>query len=157
MAFSEVLLLAPIEGLGNEGDSVKVRAGFARNFLLPRKMAIPVNRSNQRQIEALKAARVQRESTELQKAQALLAQLEKVSIAIAVKTGDGGRMFGAVTAQDVLARLKEEQIDLDRRRLSLHHPIKTLGKHTTKIKLHPQVIFDFQFEIVSENPISDKN
>jgi len=153
MAFSEVLLLAPIEGLGNEGDSVKVRAGFARNFLLPRKMAIPVNRSNQRQIEALKAARVQRESTELQKAKALLAQLEKVSIAIAVKTGDGGRMFGAVTAQDVLARLKEEQIDLDRRRLALHHPIKTLGKHTTKIKLHPQVTFDFQFEIVSENPI----
>ena len=153
MAFAEVLLLSPVEGLGGEGDEVRVRAGFARNFLLPRKMSVPVTHANRRQIEALKAARSQRETKELEQAQFILKQLEKVSIAIAVKTGEGGKMFGAVTAQDLISRLAEEGVALDRRRVHLHHPIKTLGKHSTKIKLHPEVTYDFHFEIVSENPI----
>lgn len=153
MALSEILLLTPVDGLGGEGDQVKVRAGFARNFLLPRKKAVPVSRSNSRQVEALKSARLAREAKELEHATALVRQLEAVSIAIAVKTGEGGKMFGAVTAQDLLNRLAEEGIQLEKRRLALHHPIKTLGKHSTKIKLHPDVVHEFHFEVVSENPI----
>ena len=98
MATSEILLVKPVDGLGNEGDEVKVKAGYARNFLLPRKFAVPVTKSNRKQVEALKRARDVREQRELEGAQALAARLEALHIAIAVKTGEGGRMFGAVTA-----------------------------------------------------------
>ncbi len=153
MAFAEVLLLSPVEGLGAEGEQVKVRAGFARNCLLPRKLAVPVNRANKRQIEALQAARNAREAKEIQHARELVQQLERINIAIAVKTGEGGKMFGAVTAQDLLNRLAEDNIQIEKRRLSLQHPIKALGTHSVKLKLHAEVQYDLNFEVVSENPI----
>ena len=95
MATSEVLLVKPVEGLGGEGDQVKVRAGFARNFLLPHKIAVPLTGANRKQVESLKRRRAEREQTELNAAQELAKKLEKASIAFAVKTGEGGRMFGA--------------------------------------------------------------
>lgn len=155
MAYSEVLLLKPVEGLGGEGDQVRVRAGFARNYLRPRKIAVPVSHANRKQVEALQAARARRETHELEHAKALEEKLSKISIAIAVKTGEGGRMFGSVTAQDVIARLADEGIEIEKKRLSLHSPLKTLGKHTTSIKIHPEVTFELELEIVSENPINE--
>jgi len=88
MAHTEILLLKPVEGLGNEGDQVKVRAGYARNFLLPRKFAAPVNEANRKQIDALKQRRATRENEELNNAQELARKLEKAGIAFAVKTGE---------------------------------------------------------------------
>ena len=153
MANSEVLLLQPVVGLGAEGDQVKVRAGYARNFLLPQGKAVPVTVANRKQVEALKKARGLREAKELDGAQALGKQIEKAGIAIAVKTGEGGKLFGAVTANDIHDKLTAAGINIEKRRIHLGQPIKTLGKHEVKIKLHADVSVDLTFDVVSENPI----
>lgn len=153
MAHNEILLLKPVEGLGGEGDQVKVRAGFARNFLLPRKIAVPVTRANKKHVEALRKRRAEREATELSGAQELARKLEKMSLAFAVKTGEGGRLFGAITAADIHAKFTEAGLPIERKRIHLHTPVKTLGKHEVKIKLHADVSVDLSFDVVSENPI----
>jgi len=153
MANSEVLLLKPVEGLGAEGDQVKVRAGYARNFLLPRKVAAPLTTANRKQVDALKKRRAEREIKELSGAQELAKRIEKVSIAFAVKTGEGGKMFGAITAQDLHEKLVQGGIDIEKKRIHLHTPVKTLGKHETSIKLHADVSVTVSFDVVSENPI----
>ena len=153
MANNEVLLLKPVDGLGAEGDQVKVRAGYARNFLLPQGMAVPLTLSNRKQIDALKKARGLREAKELGGAQELAKQLEKTAVAIAVKTGEGGKLFGAVTANDLHDKLAAAGVVIEKRRIHLGQPVKTLGKHEVKIKLHADVTVDWSFEVVSENPI----
>lgn len=153
MATCEIYLLQPIDNLGGEGDLVTVKAGYARNYLLPRGLAIPVNRGNQRYIEALQKRKADRLAKELETAKALAEKLANVRIAIAVKTGEGGKMFGSVTSQDLIERLAQEGIQLERRQLNLHTPVKTLGKHVTKIRLHPEIQVELEWEVVSENPI----
>ncbi len=153
MAHSNILLIKPVDNLGGEGDEVRVRAGYARNFLLPRKLAVPLTASNRKQVEALRKARAIREAREIDVARALADKINKTRIALAVKTGEGGRMFGAVTAGDLHAKLAEAGIEVDRKRIHLHTPVKTLGQHETKVKLHPDVVADLVFDVVSENPI----
>jgi large subunit ribosomal protein L9 len=153
MATKEILLTKPVEHLGAEGDQVKVKAGYARNYLLPRKLAVPITVANRKQIEALRKAREIREQKDLEVAQELARKIVQAHIAIAVKTGEGGRMFGAVTAADLQQRLAESGVELDRKKIGLYNPIKTLGRHSTRIKLHPEVAIDFEFDIVSENAI----
>jgi large subunit ribosomal protein L9 len=153
MATTEVLLVQPVEGLGGEGDQVKVRAGYARNYLLPRKIAVTLNASNKKHVDALKKRRAEREQSEVTQAQELAKKLEKTSLAFAVKTGEGGRMFGAITAQDVHDQLVAAGIDLDKKKIHLFTPVRTLGRHEVKVKLHPEVSVDLTFDVVSENPI----
>ncbi|HWA28688.1 MAG TPA: 50S ribosomal protein L9 [Lacunisphaera sp.] len=153
MANNEILLLKPVDGLGAEGDQVKVRAGYARNFLLPQGMAVPLTGANRKRIEALKKARGLREAKELDGAQALAKQISKAAIAIAVKTGEGGKLFGAVTANDIHDKLTAAGITVEKKRIHLGQPIKTLGKHEVKIRLHPEVSVELSFDVVSENPI----
>ena len=153
MANTEVLLVQPVEGLGGEGDQVKVRAGYARNYLLPRKIAVTLNASNKKHIDALKKRRAEREQTEINSAQDLAKKLEKTSLAFAVKTGEGGRMFGAITAQDIHDKLAASGLQIDKKKIHLFNPVKTLGKHEVKIKLHPDVTVEVPFDVVSENPI----
>jgi large subunit ribosomal protein L9 len=153
MANSEILLLKPVEGLGGEGDQVKVRAGYARNYLLPRGFAAPVTLANRKQVDALKRRRAERESLELNGAQELGKKLEKTSFAFAVKTGEGGKMFGAITGSDVHDKLTAAGFSIDKKRILMHTPVKTLGKHTVKVKLHADVAVELAFDVVSENPI----
>jgi large subunit ribosomal protein L9 len=153
MAYNEVLLIKPVDGLGGEGDQVKVRAGYARNYLVPRNIAVPVTIANRKQVEALKKRRAGRESEELNGAQELAKKLEKTGLAFAVKTGEGGKMFGAVTANDIHEKLVAAGVEVDKRRILLHTPVKTLGKHTVKVKLHADVTVELNFDVVSENPI----
>lgn len=155
MANNQVLLLQPINGLGAEGDTVTVRAGYARNFLLPRKLALPITQANKKHVDALLKAREAREQKEFEQARELSAKVEKTSIAIAVKTGEGGKMFGAVTANDIIERLKEEGIELSKKQLQIAAPIKELGSHTATVKLHADVDTELKFEVVSENPIEE--
>ena len=155
MANNQVLLLKPIHGLGAEGDTVTVRAGYARNFLLPRKLALPVTQANKKQIESLLKAREAREQRELEEARSLAEKVAAINIAIAVKTGEGGKMFGAVTANDILERLKEEGVELIKRQLMLPAPIKELGSHTVTVKFSGEVSAELKFEVVSENPIEE--
>lgn len=133
MAHTDVLLLKQVERLGGEGEQVSVKAGYARNFLFPKKYAMPVNRANKKQIEALIKAREAREAREKSEAEQLAEKIAGVSIAIAVKTGEGGKMFGSVTAQDLIERLAKEGIELEKRQLQLQ-PVKELGKHTASGK-----------------------
>jgi large subunit ribosomal protein L9 len=153
MANSEILLVKPVDGLGGEGDQVKVRAGSARNYLLPRGIAVPLTGANRKQVEALKKRRAVREAQELTGAQEIAGKLEKTALAFAVKTGEGGRMFGAVTATDIHDQLTAKGFTIEKRRILLHTPVKTLGKHTVKVKLHPEITVELNFDVVSENPI----
>ncbi|MEC8209594.1 MAG: 50S ribosomal protein L9 [Verrucomicrobiota bacterium] len=155
MANKQVLLLQPINGLGAEGDTVAVKAGFARNFLLPHKLALPITQANKKHVESLLKAREAREQKEFEDSRALSERIEKISLAIAVKTGEGGKMFGAVTANDVLMRLKAEGIELVKKQLQIASPIKELGSHTVAIKLHADIEAELKFEVVSENPIEE--
>lgn len=153
MAQSEVLLLQPVANVGDEGEKVRVKAGFARNFLVPRGLAIPATRTNERQIESLRQRRAEREAKELAAAQELMEKLQGLSLVVVVKTGEGGKMFGAVTNQDIIAKIAEHGIEVDRKQVHVPSPIKTVGDHTVAVKLHSEVQGDLHLEIVSENPI----
>jgi large subunit ribosomal protein L9 len=153
MAHHEVLLLKPVDGLGAEGDQVKVRAGYARNYLLPQKFAVALTQANRKRVEALKKRRSEREVSELSGAQALADKISKVALAFAVKTGEGGKLFGAITAADIHQKLVDSGIDIEKKKIHLHTPVKALGKHEVKIKLHADVSVDVSFDVVSENPI----
>jgi large subunit ribosomal protein L9 len=153
MALSNVLLIKPVEHLGSEGDQISVRSGYARNYLIPRSFAVVVNQSNVRQIETLKARRKAREAKDMATAEALMAQVKAFKMVFAVQTGEGGKMFGAITAQDLVSRFAAEGIALEKKQVSLATPAKALGVHAAKIKLHSSLVFDFEFEVVSENPI----
>lgn len=153
MATSEILLVKPVENLGGEGDQVKVRAGYARNFLLPRGIAVPLTGANRKQVESLKKRRAEREMKELNGAQEVAKKLEKTSLAFVVKTGEGGKMFGAITTNDIHDKLVASGLTIDKKKIHLHTPVKTLGKHEVKIKLHADVSVDLSFDVVSENPI----
>ena len=152
MALSEVLLKKPVAGLGAEGDQVKVRAGYARNFLLPQGIAVPVTQANRKQIEALKKARAVREAKELDDAKAVAAKLEGVALSFAVKTGEGGKLFGSVSTADIATKLEEQGIEIARKQIHLANgPIKLLGAHTASIKLHADITVELSVELVSEN------
>jgi len=153
MSTTEILLIKPVENLGAEGDQVKVRAGYARNYLLPQKIGVPITRANSKQVDALKKRRLAREAQEVDGAKGVAAALEKVAIAFAVKTGEGGKMFGSVTTQDLHDKLVAAGLPIDKKKIQFPLPVKTLGKHTAKIKLHPEITVELAFDVVSENPI----
>ena len=153
MANSDILLLQAIKGLGSEGDTVSVRAGYARNFLFPGKLAIPVNQGNRKQIESLKVAKEKRVAEELEALKSLAEKIEQTNISIVVKTGDNGKMFGSVTSADILTRLEEENTLLEKKQLNLAQSIKDLGSHKIQVKLNSEIEATFNLEIVSENPI----
>lgn len=156
MANSQVLLLKPIDGLGAEGDTVTVRAGYARNYLLPRKQALPITQANKKYVNSLLKAREEREQKEIETAGELGEKIKNLHIAIAVKTGQGGKMFGSVTAGDLIERLQEEGVELVKKQLGLPQPIKELGSHLVPIKLHRDLEVELKFEVVSENPIEEE-
>lgn len=160
MAKTEVLLKGPVNDLGAEGDIVQVAAGYARNYLLPRNIALPVNRANKKFIESLQKARALRETKELGDAKVKLEKLKKMSLAFALKTAISGKseeeeikVFGSVTAADMQKRLAENGVEVERRAIHLDHPLKKLGAHRVIIKLHKDIQFELPVEIVSENPI----
>ncbi|MBH54459.1 MAG: 50S ribosomal protein L9 [Opitutaceae bacterium] len=148
MATAEVLLIKPVDGLGAEGDEAKVKAGFARNYLVPQKLAVPLTEANRKQIEALKKARAKREIKDQQIAEELKTRLEDIHIAVQVRVGEEGKMFGAVTAQDIFDHIAKQGVEVERKKILVPAPIKALGRHTIQIKLHPEVVVDFEFEVV---------
>lgn len=156
MANTEVLLVQHMEKLGSEGDVVTVRPGFARNYLIPQKKALPLNLANQKRLDALKQSRAMRESDELQKAQEFATKLKDLNIAVAVKTGFGGKLFGSVTASHILEKLSEKGFTLDKKHFVSFTPIKELGKKIVTLQLHKEVEAAIEVEIVSENPIESE-
>lgn len=154
MATQEVLLLQPVANLGAEGEAVHVKSGYARNFLLPRKLAVPMNQSNRRYLDALDQRRAQRERDEMADAERLASQIKKSSIAIAVKTGEGGKMFGSVTAGTICDELHNQfDLDLDRKKVALVKPLRELGEFDVKLKLHTDLEGELKVFVESENPL----
>jgi large subunit ribosomal protein L9 len=154
MAKTEVILTHNIVGLGGESDQVKVAAGYARNYLFPHSLAIPLNASNKRRLESLRQRRAERETHELNSMTELSRSLSKLIAVITVKTGDDGKMFGSVTAGSIVDQLKTQfDIALDKRRIHLDKPIKTLGEHEVELKLHADVNCTLKVRVESSTPL----
>jgi large subunit ribosomal protein L9 len=142
MAFTEVILTEKIEHLGAESDIVRVRAGFARNFLIPRGKAMEKTKKNLTRVNALKARRAEREAQEMNDAQELARRINKLKISLELETGETGKAFGAITAADLADKIRAElggKIEIDRHRIALDHPIKSTGDFEVPVKLHSDV------------------
>jgi large subunit ribosomal protein L9 len=135
----KLILTQEVEGLGSPGDIVEVRDGYARNFLVPRGLGIRWTRGGQKQIESIKAARATREVRDLDHAQQIKARLEGTTVQLPVRAGQGGRLFGAVTVSDIAAAIAEAGAEVDKRRIILGNPIKSLGSHQVTVKVHDEV------------------
>jgi len=139
MANAQVILKEKIEGLGAEADVVKVRAGYARNYLVPQGKAYEATKANLRHVEALNSARAKREATELVEAQELATRISKLKPSFTLSTGQGGKAFGSVTSIDIHKELEAAGIVIDRHNILLDKPVKKSGKTEVEIKLNPQV------------------
>jgi large subunit ribosomal protein L9 len=150
MPATEIILTENVPGLGAEADVVKVRRGYARNYLLPRGKAYEVTPAALRQIDNLKKKRAEREARELNEAEEIARRIGKLRVTFALATGETGKAFGSVTAQDIVNRLKNEAgIEIDRHKIVLERPIKDTGEHEVTIKLHHDVTAQFNFEVKS--------
>src|SRR5262252_7876019 len=150
MASTQVILTENIPGLGAEADVVKVRRGYARNFLLPSGKAFEVSPGTMRQLDALKAKRAEREARELNEAEELSRRIGKLKVTFVLHAGATGKAFGSITANDIAERLKQELgMEIDRHILALEHPIKATGEHEVPIKLHHDVTAKFKFNVKS--------
>jgi large subunit ribosomal protein L9 len=150
MPLTELILTENVPGLGAEADVVKVRRGYARNYLLPRKMAYEVTPSALRQLNALKQKRAEREARELNEAQELARRIGKARFVFTLETGETGKAFGSVTTQDIVNRLKNEVgAEIDRHKIVLERPIKDTGEHEIAIKLHHDVTAQLVFQVKS--------
>ena len=158
MPSTEIILTENVPGLGAEADVVKVRRGYARNYLLPQGKAHEVTPASLRQLDALKAKRAEREARELNEAEELARRIGKARIAFTLETGETGKAFGSVTAQDIVNRLKNELgAEIDRHRIVLVRPIKDTGEHEIAIKLHHDVTAQFVFQVKSaEKPSAEE-
>jgi len=150
MPSTEIILTENVPGLGAEADVVKVSRGYARNYLLPRGKAHEITPASLRQIDNLKKKRAEREARELNDAEELTRRIGKLKVTFTLATGESGKAFGSVTAQDIVTRLKNEiGADIDRHKIVLEHPIKTTGEHEVTIKLHHDVVTKFHFLVKS--------
>ena len=155
MPKTEVILTHNVIGLGAESDHVKVAAGYARNYLFPQGLAIPLTSANKRQIEALQKRRVDREAKELNTMTELASTLNKLTLVLHVKTGEDGKMFGSVTAGTIVDELRHQyDAQLDKRKVHLAHPIKTLGEHEVPLHLHHDVNCTLKVKVESSTPLS---
>jgi large subunit ribosomal protein L9 len=154
MAKTEVVLIHNLVGLGAESDQVKVAAGYARNYLFPQGLAIPMTAANKRRLEVLRQRRAEREAHELSSMTELGASIAKMIIKIAVRTGADGKMFGAVTAGTIADELKHQcDISLDKRKIHLEQPIRALGDHEVELRLHPTVTAALKVKVESTTPL----
>ena len=152
MATIDVILKTKVDNLGAEADVVKVKAGYARNFLIPSGKAYEATRGNLRQLENLKAARAQREAQELSDAQSIVSKLKKLKLNLKLATGQGGKAFGSITTIDIAKAIKDanSRLNIDRHSIQLDKPIKSTGKFDIDIKLHPEVTGHIKLNVEAE-------
>ncbi len=146
----EVILRENIEGLGKRGDVVKVKDGYARNYLIPRKLAVAVTPGNMKQIELEKKSWAIKHQKEVEAANAIKDMIEKITITVTKKAGENNQLFGSVTAQDIADALAKEKVEIDKRKIELPETIKELGTFPVIIKIHPEVTVETKVYVVSE-------
>jgi large subunit ribosomal protein L9 len=135
----EVILKEDVSKLGARGDVVKVAEGYGRNFLLPRRLAIQANAGNKAVIAQMKAASVRRSAKEKSQAEELAKQFEGLSVSFERRSGEHDHLFGSVTSGDIAEAIAKKGINLDRRQIQLHEPLKSLGEFSIPVKLHKDV------------------
>ncbi len=146
----KVILKEDIHDLGTMGDMVNVADGYGRNFLLPKKLAIPATKVNIKTVEHEKRLIKKRKGKILSEVTDIKNNLEKAEINIAAKVGENDKMFGSITSMDIEDKLKEIGFNIDRKSIMLDSPIKDLGIQTVKIKLHPEIIAEIKIDVVPE-------
>lgn len=146
----EVILREHVDNLGNRGDVVKVASGYARNYLLPRKLALAVTEANRRQIERERASAEAREAEERQAAQALADRMQQADITIARRAGEGDALYGSVTSADIADSLAAQGFEVDKRKIQLADPIRAIGETDVPVKLHREVTATVKVKVVAQ-------
>ena len=146
----EVILKEDVPKLGNRGDVLKVAEGYGRNFLLPKKLAIEATHANKAVIEQMKAAAVRRSAKEKSEAEELAKQFDGLEVGFQRKAGENDQLFGSVTAGDIAEALEKKSFHIDRRKIQLHEPLKSIGEFTVPIKLHKDVATHLKVVITKE-------
>lgn len=146
----EVILKEDVANLGHRGDVVKVADGYGRNFLLPRKLALQATTANKAVIDQMKAAAARRSATEKAQAEQVVAQLEPVVLTFTRKSGESGHLFGSVTSADIAAELATRGFEIDRRKIELKEPLKSLGNYDVAVRLHREVTAHVQVKVLGD-------
>jgi large subunit ribosomal protein L9 len=147
----EVILREEVEKLGRRGDLVKVASGYARNFLLPKRLAVAATESNKKIVEQERQAHLRRDAKEISEAQDLAKIMSSASVTIAQKAGENDHLFGSVTAGDIAASLEKQGYNIDRKKVHLDEPIKQLGDHKVSVRLHREVTIEIPVHVVRED------
>ena len=146
----KVILLKEVKGMGKEGDLVNSKDGYARNYLIPRNMAIEATSENLRKWEEAKKQEAAKKKQELEEAKSLKERLEKLTVEVKAKGGSGGRLFGSITSQDIAAALKEQHgVDIDKRKIEMKDNIKNAGATEVDLKLYPEVSAKLKVNVVT--------
>jgi len=146
----ELILREDVENLGARGELIKVADGFARNYLLPKRLAVLASESNKKIVEQERQAHLRKDAKLQTEAQDLARMLEAVNIVIAQKAGEEGQLFGSVTAKDIADALEKQNFTIDRRKIQLDQPIRQIGDHKVPVKLHRDVTVDLPVQVVAE-------
>lgn len=146
----KVILMTDVPALGHRGDTKEVAAGYARNFLLPRKLAIPATPANLKNLAHLKRQREREEHRAVEAARAAAARVDALTMAVVARASEDGRLYGSVTAQDVVEFLERNGIAVEKRRVLLDEPIKTLGEHPVPVRLHGEVTATLTVSVTRE-------
>jgi large subunit ribosomal protein L9 len=153
MAHTQVLLREDIDNLGARGEIVRVKSGYARNYLLPRNLAVEATANNMRQIEGERAALAKREAKERSTAELQADQLRKLTLKFERKVGEAGVLYGSVTSMDIAHELKEQGYEIDRRKIVLREPIKRFGTYTVPVRLHRDVTLELPISVLGEGGV----
>lgn len=146
----KVILTQDVKGSGKKGEIINVAEGYARNFLFPKNLAMEASDGNLKEVARQKAELLQKKAEELGNARLLAKQLEKVNITLAVKIGEGGKLFGSVSTKDIGAELEKKYgLEIDKRKIELEGPIKNLGTHKAAIKIHPEVTANIDIKVIA--------
>lgn len=146
----EVILRQDVEKLGTTGQVVKVAAGYARNFLVPRGFAVPATESNKKIVAQQREAYLRKEAKLAGDAQELAKQFASVTLEFVMKAGENDQLFGSVTAQDIADQLEKKGFTIDRKKVTLDHPIRTIGDHKASLKLHREVSVEIPVKVAKE-------
>jgi large subunit ribosomal protein L9 len=153
MAHTKVLLREDVDDLGARGEIVRVRAGYARNYLLPRNLAVEATTGNVKGIEAERAALLKKEAKERATAEAQSQQMSSLDLEFRRKAGEQGALYGSVTSMDVAEALRERGYEIDRHRIHLREPLKRVGEYTVPVRLHRDVTIDLKVRVAPEGEV----
>lgn len=153
MAHTKVLLREDVDDLGARGEIVRVRAGYARNYLLPRNLAVEATAGNVKGIESERAALLKKEAKERASAEAQSEQMSSLNLEFKRKAGEQGALYGSVTSMDIAEALRERGYEIERHRIHLREPLKRLGEYNVPVRLHREVTIDLKVKVASEGEV----